>query len=85
MLKDILYNKKNEIGLKDDISFGELIKLEEIVEKYFKENNLSKDDIKKLVDISMEMKNLLEKCKFNKLPIKLAKEIDDLLEKLKYM
>ena len=84
-LKDILYNKRKEIGIRDDVTDNELITLISIVKV---EENISetlKKDVTKLVEISMKMKNLLEECRRIKLPISVAKKIDEVLKEIEYL
>jgi len=79
---DILYKHKDQIGIKSDVTYGELLELIKIIN----DNNIvDKDnskDIKVLIDISMEMTNLLKECRKNKLPLSLSKHIDNILEKI---
>jgi hypothetical protein len=83
--KDFLYSRIDDIGLPEDISYQTLIKIEEVADEFYKNKNVGSKDTIKLLEISMKMVDLLEKCRSNKLPIKLAKEIDDLLKELSYL
>jgi len=83
-LKKFLYDNKIKFGIKDNISFGELAELESLIKNWnIDQTNINKDDINNLIQISISMTHLLEKCRLNKLPLKLSKEIDNLLEKIK--
>lgn len=83
--KDILYDKRNEIGIRDDVTDDELIKLINIV---MVEENISetlKKDVAKLVEMSMKMRSLLQECRGIKLPISIAKKIDEVLKEIEYL
>jgi hypothetical protein len=80
-IKDLIYNNKDKIGLKQNISFKEIIELENFIKNITSDNNINKD-IEKVVKISIEMTNLLLECRKHKLPIKLAEKIDNLLNEI---
>lgn len=80
-IKDLIYNNKDKIGLKQNISFKEIIELENFIKNITFDNNINKD-IEKVVKISIEMSNLLLECRKHKLPIKLAEKIDNLLNEI---
>lgn len=85
-LKDVIYNNREKIGLKEDISFNEIINLENLIkEQTENDKSIKEEDIKLLVKTSMEMKELLEECRKNKLPIKLADKIDNILNKINHL
>lgn len=88
-LREYLYDNRNQLGIKDDVSYGDLLKLEENVKKWYgdKEENPIEmgEDISKLVDISMKMRILLEECRTNRLPLALSSSIDDLLKEIDYL
>lgn len=85
-LKDLIYNKRKKIGLKEDISFNEIINLETFIKEQSENNNsINEKDIKILVDTSIKMKELLEECRKNKLPIKLADKIDNILSEINHL
>jgi len=86
-LKDVLYDKRDEFGIKD-ITIDELSRIINFIKIWDnpkEDEKILNNDIVKLVDISMKMKNLLEECRLNKLPIKLSKKIDDILEEIEYL
>jgi hypothetical protein len=58
--------------LKEELSSKEKVKMSKELER----------DISDLVKISMRMKNLLEACRAQTLPMELAKEIDRVLKEL---
>jgi len=46
---------------------------------------LIKKDIYNLIEISIKMRNLLQECRKVKLPISIAKKIDDILKEIDYL
>ena len=89
-LGDFLYNNRNDLGIKDNASYGDIVKLEESIRKWYGDNEPDKvensdEDIVKLVDLSILMKILLEECRMNKLPLTLSKRIDELLKEIDYL
>jgi hypothetical protein len=89
-LLDEIYKNRKDIGLKKNVSFDEMKRLDILIEDYYINNTKNTNtpidkDIKKMVDLSIKMTDLLNKCRQEKLPIGLAKEIDNLLNEIKYL
>ena len=85
-IEDILYDKRLRFGFRDDVSINDLRKLLDFV-KIMDDNKICIDnkDIIKLVDISLKMKLLLTRCRNNKLPLDLSRDIDNLLKEIDYL
>jgi len=85
-LKEYIFKNVDKIGLSENISYSSLLKLEELILEWDKQKTgVDEKDIKKLLDISLKMKELLEKCRQQKLPVPLAQKIDDLLKEINYL
>ena len=87
-LREHLYQNRNKLGIRDDVSYGDLVDLEDTVKKWYgedKKNDNTDEDIIKLVDLSILMRILLEECKMSKLPLELSKRIDDVLKEIDYL
>jgi len=87
-LREYLYDNRNQFGIKEDASYGDLVNLEESIRKWYGENNEQVnmgEDIAKLVDLSILMRILLEECRMNKLPLSLSNRIDEVLKEIDYL
>jgi len=84
-LRELLYDNRDKIGIKNNVSYGDLVKLEDLIKEWNGSLDVKEDDIGKLVEISIKMRTLLEECRMNKLPLKLSKRIDELLEEIDYL
>lgn len=84
-IKNLIYDNKDKIGLKKDISFKEILELEDFIKNISSlssSNNTINNDIEQMIKFSIEMTNLLIECRKHKLPIKLAEKIDNLLNEI---
>jgi len=43
------------------------------------------DEMKEIIQLASEMRNLLEKCRYEQINMSLAKNIDDVLKRLSYL
>ena len=59
----------------------EFYKNETIRLQYLVDNQVNMDDVNQIVGLAKEMRELLEECRYNSLPITLSKKIDNLLRR----
>ncbi len=83
--KDYIYKNRELIGLSNDITYDKLVNLENMSKQFFENKNSIQveKDIKELIRISTIMRSLLIECRENRLPIDLAKKIDNILRDAK--